>query len=341
MYSCMDKQPFRQSMVSWLCNGLVIQFFKVSRVSGDKFEQVMSTELLLVKESTPRGVAKLGRGFHLLWKWVRGSAREHGLNVPAGVDKYVGRGASSVVYRLADGSGTVKVFQAHSGKQLDLRMVFENEVKVMKGIAAFEADVGFAVSSGRVEVVTLDARNAPPRLALLSQTKTTLTCTPLGEAITYEDFARSRHQRQLVVDCVNFLYMLARNEYCHCDVRSPNILFVDRSRGMFIDFGFSHAAHSECVSHPGRKCSPAQDLLNLVSVVHMWVHGVKLSSGSPRSDGTLLLLTDVPALLLRCKPTWGPIIDAARNGEHKSVLEHLLNLLENDGFSRPRRFTRS
>ncbi len=316
-------------MVSWLCNGTVIQFFKVSRVSEDEYEQVMSPELVLVEGRTKAGLAKPGPGLHLLWKWVRGTAEEHGLDAPAGVDKYIGRGASSIVYRLVDGSGVLKVFHAHAGPQLDLDGVLANEVELMKGIAALKADVGFSVSDGGVHEVALDASSAPPRLTLASRTGNTLTCTPLGEAITHADFTRSRHQHQLVADCVNFLFMLARSKFCHCDVRSPNILVVGQSRGMFIDFGFSHAERVGCVSHPGRKCSPAQDLLNLVSVVHVWVHGVRLSSASPASEGSLLLLRDVPFLLDNCKPAWRPIINAAGKGNHKAVLEHLLNVLEN------------
>jgi hypothetical protein len=329
----MDEQPFRQYMVSWLCNGSVIQFLKVSRVTEDEYEQVMSPELVLIEGRTQKGLAKPGPGFHLLWKWVHGTADEHGLNVPVGVDKYIGKGASSIVYRLADGSGVLKVFHAHTGPQLNLDAVLENEARVMKRIAVLKADVGFAVSDGgKVEEVKLAALNAPPRLTLTSRAKNTLACTPLGEAITHEDFARSRHQHQLVADCVNFLFMLARNKYCHCDVRSPNILVVGQSRGMFIDFGFSHAEHEECVSHPGRKCSPAQDLLNLVSVVHMWLHGVRLTSASPASEGSLLQLRDVPFLLDHCKPAWRPIINAAGKGNHRAVLEYLLDVLE-DGMA--------
>ncbi len=313
-------------MVSWLSNGVVVEIFRVVR-NGDGDDETYSVATSgALNIFDPASKLAPRDGLDFLWSWLCTSPADHGMNVPGGVDKWLGSGASSHVFRLADGSGVVKQFK----KIPDLDFCPENEVRNLKMLTGLAPKVAFKVmGTGAVEEVAATDTLFPPRLRLVNATDdhSCLKLAPLGEEITHAEFSTSQHQHQLVADGICFLRMLCDNDICHCDVRSPNILLTSDWRALFIDFGFSHAASKNCLSHLQRKCSPAQDLLNYVSVVHLWVHGVRLVRSADAREDSLLKLTDVDAVIKHCAPVWIPSIKAAAAGDHKTTLEQLLPLM--------------
>jgi serine/threonine protein kinase len=242
MFVVMTCQPERPSMVGWLCNMHMIQFFKVIRFARGSLAYTCSQAVSLLD---PTSANNAGEGIFALARLMVSSPSMHAFLFPDGARRFLASGGSASIFEAFEKNTVMKVY-----RQEYLSMM-ESEKQVLSKLPQLFAEA-HARSCSMVKPASGSAAPGaiPPFLRLTevidvpddgtAARTTILKLSPLCTRISRTSFASSTQviRQQLVADFVNALSLMHGGKIHHGDIRPSNLMTAD-GRGIIIDFGLS------------------------------------------------------------------------------------------------------
>lgn len=311
---CLNHQPFRAYAIGMLFNGKHFTIMQATREDNARGLTISLSKMLEIQSN-----------INIIANVLTAYPTTFGHCGPHNVDKFLGEGMTSFVFKVKNAPQVLKVFKTSFLEErytVDDKYIKENEIEALSihlPQAARDAKWQLAVVGDDITKIPLDASSLPPRQELVKVDGNSIYTTPVCRAIHRGTFQEAEVKLlNVALDVMNVLYMLHQAGYVHSDITRHNVM-LSENRAVIVDYGLIR-------NIGGRQGLVRRDLMKFCATIMYWFTG-----------GEVLRSDDFPTNIEECetKPRkdWVAAFKAAYMEDQLALTREIFRIVKDQGVS--------